>query len=102
MSVAYRPRPSRNVRFEQLAYRLVRTFVCLIISLLLILSVQSVAQDIFGRISGTVTDPTGAPVPKAKVTITNQETKLDRTFQTDEAGFYVAPVLPVGTYQVTA
>ena len=60
------------------------------------------AQDIFGRISGTVTDPTGAGVPNVKVTITNQETNLARTVKADAHGFYVAQELPVGTYKVTA
>jgi hypothetical protein len=60
------------------------------------------AQDIFGRISGTITDATGAVVPRAKVTITNQETKLFRTVTADDRGFYVAPELAVGTYSVAA
>jgi hypothetical protein len=60
------------------------------------------AQDIFGRISGTITDATGAVVPGAKVTITNQETKLFRTVTADDRGFYVAPELRVGVYSVAA
>jgi hypothetical protein len=60
------------------------------------------AQDIFGLIAGAVTDPTGAAVPGAKVTITNQDTKLERTAITDARGFYVAPQMPVGTYKVAA
>jgi len=106
MSVAYHPHLSRNVRFEKMAYLrhvVLRTLVFLTMSMLFPLSVQLAgAQDIFGRISGTVTDQTGAAVPKAKVTKTNQETKIERTVQTDDAGFYVAPVLPVGTYKVSA
>src|SRR5215831_418528 len=58
------------------------------------------AQDIFGVIAGTVTDPTGAAVPHAKITITNQETKLERILSTDDRGFFLAPQLPVGTYKV--
>src|SRR5215470_14299040 len=59
-------------------------------------------QDIFGLIAGTVTDPTGAAVPLAKVTITNQDTKLERVVICDDRGYYVAPQLSVGTYQVAA
>src|SRR5215831_10687996 len=59
------------------------------------------AQDIFGVIAGTVTDPTGAAVPHAKITITNQDTKLERVVICDDRGYYVAPQLSVGTYQVT-
>jgi hypothetical protein len=78
----------------------------LILSAVLLLSSLTVgfaaAQDIFGVIAGMVTDSTGAAVPHAKVTITNQATKLERIVNTDERGFYVAPQLPVGTYKVTA
>src|SRR3984957_9069740 len=62
----------------------------------------AVAQDIVGRISGTVTDTQGAVVPDARVTITNQETGVSRPpISTNGAGFYVADALPVGTYSVT-
>src|SRR5581483_9029749 len=54
------------------------------------------------RISGAIFDQTGAVVPYAKVTITNQETRIARTFKADDKGYYVAPELPVGTYSVTA
>ena len=59
------------------------------------------AQDIYGRISGAVTDAQGAVVAGAKVTIVNQETKLARSVATDDIGFYVAPDLPVGIYDVS-
>src|SRR5262245_37631214 len=62
----------------------------------------AVAQDIFGLIAGTVTDPTGAAVAHAKVTITNQDTKLERVVTADDRGFFIAPQLPVGTYKVAA
>lgn len=60
----------------------------------------AVAQNIFGRISGTVTDPSGAVVPNVKVRIVNEETKLTRDVTTDPNGFYVATDLPVGSYSV--
>ena len=65
-----------------------------------ILATMAGAQDIFGRISGTVTDPSGAVVPAVKVQVINDETKLTRTVATDEHGFYVATDLPVGSYTV--
>jgi len=58
------------------------------------------AQTIVGRISGTVTDPSGAIVPNATVTATNVATNLSRTATTDENGFYTLTNLPVGTYNV--
>src|SRR5436309_3233800 len=60
------------------------------------------AQTIFGRISGTVKDATGAVVPAATVTVTNTATNLTRTASTDEDGFYTVTNLPVGTYTVSA
>jgi hypothetical protein len=59
------------------------------------------AQDIFGRISGTVTDSSGAAVPAVKVTITNEATQVPRLATADKNGYYVADALPVGTYSVT-
>jgi hypothetical protein len=59
-------------------------------------------QDIFGRISGAVTDPAGAAISGANVAITNQATKATRRVTTDNRGFYVASELPVGIYDVTA
>ena len=56
------------------------------------------AQDIVGRISGTITDVQGAVVPDAHVTITNEATGVSRPpIATNGAGFYVADALPVGT-----
>ncbi len=56
------------------------------------------AQTIFGRISGTITDPAGAVLPNVPVTVTNEATNLTRTVTTDEDGFYVVTNLPVGNY----
>jgi hypothetical protein len=53
------------------------------------------------QISGTVTDPTGAAVPGAEVTVTNAATGLTRSVQSNGDGFYVVLNLPVGTYTIT-
>src|SRR6476659_4330524 len=58
-------------------------------------------QTISGRISGTVTDSSGAVIPGATVTITNIATNATRTTATDDGGFYTVTNLPVGTYAVT-
>src|SRR5271170_4128904 len=61
------------------------------------------AQDITGRISGTVTDTTGAVVVGASVTVTNEATGVSLPpFSTNSSGFFVADDLPVGSYTVTA
>jgi hypothetical protein len=51
-------------------------------------------------IVGTVTDPTGAAVPSAKVTVTNAGTGLARSTTTNETGNYAAPQLTIGKYNV--
>src|ERR1700736_5233229 len=51
-------------------------------------------------LQGTVADATGASVPNATVSVRNQNTGEERTTQTDAAGAYVAPSLPVGTYRL--
>jgi len=60
------------------------------------------AQTSFGRISGTVTDPAGAVIAGAQITIRNQDTQFTRTVKTDNNGFYTATELPIGTYSVEA
>lgn len=60
------------------------------------------AQTNQGRITGRVTDPTGAILPNAKVTITNTETGVARVLTTSDAGDFFAPNLPPGVYSVSA
>ena len=58
------------------------------------------AQGNFGRILGSVKDPTGAVLPGATVNIIDTQRGLARTVTTDEAGLYNAPTLTPGTYTV--
>src|SRR5438128_6673877 len=58
------------------------------------------AQGNFGRILGSVKDPTGAVLPGATVNIIDKDRGLARTVTTDEAGLYNAPTLIPGTYTV--
>ncbi|HKP87337.1 MAG TPA: TonB-dependent receptor [Blastocatellia bacterium] len=66
------------------------------------LSPTALAQTSQGRILGTVTDESGAVVRGAKVIITNVETGVSRTVETNDAGDYLAPNLPPGVYTVVA
>ncbi len=59
------------------------------------------AQTSFGRISGTVSDSTGATLANATVIVSDTATNFSRTIVTDESGFYTATNLPVGTYSVS-
>jgi hypothetical protein len=58
------------------------------------------AQTIYGSLSGTVTDQSGAVVPQAAVVLRSMETGLTREMATDESGFWRAPSLPIGRYQL--
>jgi hypothetical protein len=60
------------------------------------------AQTATGQIVGTVKDTSGGVMPKVKVVVTNQDTGLTRESITKDDGSYVVPLLPVGTYLVTA
>ncbi len=58
------------------------------------------AQDT-ASITGTVTDPTGAAVANAQVTISSPDRGIKRTTTTNGEGDYLAPALPPGTYNLT-
>ncbi|MGH9532463.1 MAG: carboxypeptidase regulatory-like domain-containing protein [Terriglobales bacterium] len=58
------------------------------------------AAQTSGTLRGTVKDPSDAVVPNAKVTATQQATKVTRSANTDAAGSFVFPVLPVGAYDL--
>ncbi len=73
------------------------TILCLLV---LALSAGLYAQALSG-ITGTVTDPTGAVVPNAKVTVTNTATQVASHGITSSAGTYTVTDLIPGTYTVT-
>ena len=56
----------------------------------------------YGEINGTVTDPSGAVISGATVTVTNTATNIARTAQTNAAGNYTLPFLAPGLYDVRA
>ena len=53
-------------------------------------------------ITGSVTDPSGAVVPGADVTIRNTDTKVEHKVHTTEAGLYTGAFIPPGNYEVEA
>jgi hypothetical protein len=62
---------------------------------------QVAAQEAGGTIVGTITDPGGAAVASAGVTIRNVATGVSRSTTTSDDGVYVAPNLIPGTYEIT-
>src|SRR5205809_139123 len=67
---------------------------------LLVLSVCANAQTGTSRISGTVTDPRGAVIVGAQVTVKSEAMGVTYTGKTTSAGTYVFPDIPVGEYSV--
>src|SRR5579864_553867 len=65
-------------------------------------SVQSKAQVAGATLSGTVTDPSGAAIATAKVSIKNVGTGEVRESTSNGDGFYSAPNLLPGSYEVSA
>ena len=65
-------------------------------------SSQVRGQAVNATLLGTVTDSSGAAAANVKMTITETNTGISRTSQTNESGNYVFPDLPPGTYAVTA
>ena len=62
---------------------------------------KSSAQGTTSRVTGVVTDPSGAIIPGATVTLTNPSTNISLTAKTTSAGVYVFDSVQVGTYTVT-
>jgi hypothetical protein len=75
--------------------------VVLIWALTILLAGQACAQVSGATLSGTITDPSGAEITGAKVSITNKATGVTRDVTTDAVGFYSAPNLLPGPYEVT-
>jgi hypothetical protein len=60
------------------------------------------ADNLYAKIQGSVTDPTGAVLSGAKLTATNVGTNIVYTAETSADGNFVFLNLPIGTYRVTA
>src|SRR5580704_12126112 len=85
-----------------------RTFVRCFIVFLPALFLQVLATSAFsqsaansGTITGTITDPSGAVVPGATVSINNPVSEYSRTATTDTAGRFNFPNIPFNPYHLT-
>ena len=81
-----------------------RRVLCLLslaLAAIILLGGQLHAQVAGATLSGTISDPSGAVVPNAKVAARNTATGVTRTANTDAAGFYSIPNLLPGNYEVT-
>ena len=69
---------------------------------MLCFAVAAFAQTDVGRIIGTITDPSGAVISNAQITVTSERTGQTRTVTANEVGGYVVPQLPAGSYTINA
>ena len=87
---------ARLVEFARLS------MAALAVLILVTFSAPAKGQAVNATLLGTVTDSSGAAVANAKVTITETNTGISHSSQTNDSGNYVFPDLPPGMYTVTA
>ena len=73
-----------------------------LVVVLLLSATVAAAQETRGDISGTVTDPQGGMIAGATVTVTNVDTNVKTEVKTGANGYYLAPLLITGNYQIVA
>jgi hypothetical protein len=79
------------------------SLACLIFALVLVTaSAASLSAQTFGQFTGHVSDPSGAAVPNATITLTNVATAGVRTTVTTGAGDYTFGAVPPGVYNIQA
>lgn len=71
-------------------------------AVLLVLALPSRAQEVTASITGQVTDPSGAAIVGAKITVTDTQRGTQYTSQTNSDGRYQISNILVGTYKVKA
>src|SRR5687767_1059930 len=81
--------------------QIVRGFFVGVVLLSIFSATELLAQSTQSSILGAVTDPSGAPVVGAEITVTNEGTNFVRTIITDESGDYRVSGLEPGFYRVT-
>jgi hypothetical protein len=75
--------------------------LCVVSCCFLMLALFAVGQVQNGQFSGTVTDPSGAAIAGAKITVTNKATNLSVAGTTSASGTYTIKELPPGLYDLT-
>ena len=84
--------------FDAAVKRSVSRLAVLLAAFFVLFAAQALAQE--ATIVGTVTDPSGAAVANAKVTLTNVETSVSKDFTTNSSGQYTAVDIHIGHYDI--
>src|ERR1700756_2915535 len=90
----------RGLNMQRLSRRAVRSFTTGTLVLLAVSAISS-AQIDTASIVGTIKDPSGAVVAKARITVKNVATNETQTATAAEDGLYSFPYVRIGTYSVT-
>src|SRR5262249_59212505 len=77
-----------------------QTAAIVFLALFALLASKAFGQAVYGNIVGAVMDPSGAAVPKARVTITDTQRSVSFTTTTNDDGHFTQRFLITGTYQV--
>ena len=72
------------------------------LALIAFISINTFAQGTTGAVEGTVSDPNGAPIPGASVSIENESNTsgFKKTAMTDEKGYFIFAEVPPGKYRI--
>jgi hypothetical protein len=79
-----------------------RIFIGLLLAVLFVMPMMLFGQGYFGTLSGNITDPSGALVPGAKVTLVDQQKGYQFATKSDNSGRYLFTTIPPGLYTVSA
>jgi len=92
--------PGEKRHVSKLGCHAVRNLACAYGALLLLCSSSAWAQG-FGSIVGTVSDPSGAVIPGASITVTDPATSVTRHETANQQGYFVVSTLRPSTYDIT-
>ena len=87
------------IQFTVINFRHIRM---LLLALVVISGAQYGQAQVTASMMGKIEDASGAAVPEATVTLTNQETGAVRNAATDQGGIFRVVALPVGRYEIRA
>jgi hypothetical protein len=97
---SYYKSANRSKRLQKPREFIMKRFLPVLFAVIFLMSVAS-AQEDRGRMSGLVTDQTGAIVPKASVTVTNEDTGIVQSSVTNDSGTYIFEYLNPGLYSIS-
>ncbi len=78
------------------------SLIVALLALAIPLAARAQTQATTGLVRGVVTDSLGAPITSAVIVLRNLETNAERSIATNTSGVYVASLLRVGTYDISA